>query len=67
MLKGESKEKYKSQLRHKTSKDAREQIFKNVIKECKLVRQCKYCDAPNGTVRHQTGQDATLILHDKYK
>ena len=40
----------------------RETLFRNIVKECKKVRQCFYCKKENGTVK----KVALKIIHDKY-
>jgi hypothetical protein len=45
----------------------REKLFRKVIESCKKVKNCQFCDGFNGTVKHVHGQDATLIVHERYK
>ena len=67
MLKKDDKEKFKKSLIKKLSANARVTIFKNIIKACQSVKTCEFCLSFNGKVTHQTGTDATLIVHDKFK
>jgi DNA-directed RNA polymerase III subunit RPC1 len=69
LLKKEDKDNFKRSLfakRHKSSK-AREKIFKSIIEMNKKIKNCEYCGAVNGAVKHIQATEATLIIHDRYK
>lgn len=67
-MKRDEKEKFRSLLRRKTlTFIQRKNIFKKIVDACKRVKECESCGAFNGVVKHITGTDATIIVHERYK
>lgn len=58
---------FRKKLKFTKSSLLKKAIFKDVIKKCGLIKKCRHCDAFNGKVKHQNGEGATLIQHDRYK
>ena len=61
------KDRIKYIQRYKTRQDAeqRNKIFKTIVTDCKKVKKCPHCEAPNGTVKKLPNQ-ACRIIHAKY-
>jgi DNA-directed RNA polymerase III subunit RPC1 len=66
-MKKDDKEKYRLMLRRKTlSFNQRKAIYKKILDACKKIKECEYCCAFNGVVKHVTGTDATIIVHERF-
>jgi len=60
LLSNTLKEKFKKKL---LKKNYSNDLFKNIVKECKKVKECHYCKALNGSIKILKGTPTT-ILHD---
>lgn len=68
LLKNEDRIKYRHILKNKRlSPLHKKAIFKEILDQCKKIKVCQFCACYNGTVKHITGTDATIIVHEMNK